>query len=210
MVSRKRRCSLDNKLSAYPRDPTSIHACEQSEHRQQPVAQGNSWYESILSEVGNLVKYDVITKVPRSQVPLGHKIFPTIINFLTKRQRESTPEAEVVDKRKTRICFGGHRMYPGEDFYKVEAFAPVPTWSMIKTQLALTALHGMRLKAFDCTAAYLQTKLDKEIYAAPPKGLMRMLGHPEDTVWRLNRCLYGHPMGAASSSPTSRVMGFAS
>ena len=187
----------NNKLSAYPRDPSSIYECEKSEHWKQPVAQGNSWYESILSEHANLLRYQVVSTVPRSQVPHGHKIFPTIINFLTKRLRESTPEAEVVDKRKTRICFGGHRMYPGADFSKIEAYAPVPTWGLVKTQLALTALHGMRLKAFDCTAAYLQTELDTEIYAAPPKGLMRLLGHPEDTVWRLHRCLYGHPMGAA-------------
>ncbi len=42
-------------------------------------------------------------------------IFPTLINFLTKRKKESTAEKEVIDKRKTRIVFGGHKMTRNKD-----------------------------------------------------------------------------------------------
>ena len=61
----------------------------------------------------------------------------------------------------------------------------------------------MRLKAFDCTAAYLQTPMEREVYASPPPGLIQLLREkgqtdlPSDTVWRLKKCLYGHPLGAA-------------
>ena len=187
------------KLSAYPPDPTSIRKCRESEDWDS-AEQGNSWKESILGEWGNFVRYGVVEPVPRDSVE--GTIFSTVINFLTKRTKDSTPDAPLVDKRKTRICFGGHRCVPGVHFNKQEAYAPVPTWGVVKIQLALTALHGLKLKAFDCTAAYLQTPMEKEVYATPPPGLIRLLNEqgdnlPDDTVWRLKKCLYGHPLGAA-------------
>ena len=183
------------KRTAYPPDPKSISDCKKSVNWQQPVEQGNSWQESILTEVGNFVKYGVYTIVDASQAE-GFEIFPTLINFLTKRTKDSTPEAECIDKRKTRICFGGHKCVLGRDYTKLDAYAPVPNWSTIKLQLALTALHRLKLKAFDCTAAYLQTEIDKELYCRPPPGLMELLGQDKHAIWKLNKALYGYPRGA--------------
>jgi transposase InsO family protein len=183
-----------NKKSAYPTDPQSITGCQRSENWEKPE-QGNSWKESILTEVNNLIKYGVYIVVDASEAT-NKKIFPSLINFLTKRTKDSTPENEKVDKRKTRICFGGHRCVLGEDYTKVDSYAPVPTWSSIKIQLALTALHGMQLKAFDACAAYLQTPIDKEMYVRPPPGLMSMLGKDTSAIWKLRQVLYGYPRGA--------------
>ena len=124
------------KRSAYSPDPKSISECKRSVNWQQPLEQGNSWHESILTEVGNFVKYGVYTIVDASQAE-GFEIFPTLINFLTKRTKDSTPEAECIDKRKTRICFGGHKCVLGRDYTKLDTYAPVPNWSTIKLQLAL-------------------------------------------------------------------------
>lgn len=183
------------KRSAYSPDPKSISECKRSVNWQQPLEQGNSWHESILTEVGNFVKYGVYTIVDASQAE-GFEIFPTLINFLTKRTKDSTPEEERIDKRKTRICFGGHKCILGRDYTKLDAYAPVPNWSTIKLQLALTALHRLKLKAFDCTAAYLQTDIDKELYVRPPPGLMELLGQDKHAIWKLNKALYGYPRGA--------------
>jgi hypothetical protein len=71
--------------------------------------QGNSWYDSIMTEINNLIKYDVFTVVSR-QLTGTVNIFPTLINFLTKRKKESTTEKKVIDKRKMRIVFGDHKM----------------------------------------------------------------------------------------------------
>jgi hypothetical protein len=40
----------------------------------------------------------------------GANIFTTLIKFLTKRKKESAGEKEVIDQRKTRIVFEGHKM----------------------------------------------------------------------------------------------------
>ena len=189
-------------LSAYPADPQSILQCTKSPDWTS-AEQGNTWQESVLSEWGNFKRFDVVESVSQKDVPDTHDILPTIINFLTKRKKDSTPALPVIDKRKTRICLGGHKCIPGVHFERQEAYAPVPTWGVVKLQLALTALHGLKLKAFDATAAYLQTPMEKEVYAKPPKGLIELLNEkgegpfPADTVWRLKKCLYGHPLGAA-------------
>jgi hypothetical protein len=43
----------------------------------------------------------------------------------------------------------------------------------------------MKLKAFDCTAAYLQTEIDKEMYVRPAPGLMSLLGRNQSDVWSM-------------------------
>ena len=186
--------NVTGKKSAYEPDPRTIEQCKASQNWQNPI-QGNSWWDSILSEVENFRKYGVFDVVDAEQAA-GKKVFPSIINFVTKRTKDSTPEREVIDKRKTRICFGGHRCILGQDYTKIDAYAPVPTWGTIKLQLALTALHGLKLKAFDCTAAYLQTEIDKEMYVKPPPGLMTLLGKNNGDIWKLNKAMYGYPRGA--------------
>jgi hypothetical protein len=157
----------------------------------------NTWWQAILTEIANFKNNNVYTIVPKRTVTeRGHTIFPTLINFLTKRTKESTPEREMIDKRKCRIVFAGNRCIPGRDYLKTDAYAPVPGWGVVKLQLALAAIHGLKLKAFDCTAAYLQTPITDEIYCCPPKGLMQLLGENPDDVWKLNRALYGHPLSA--------------
>ena len=186
--------SKEGKKSAYDPDPKSIDQCKSSVNWERP-AQGNSWWESIKSEVENFIRYGVFTIVD-AKAAGANQIFPSVITFVTKRTKDSTPENEIVDKRKTRICFGGHRCILGRDYTKIDAYAPVPTWGTIKLQLALTALHKMKLKAFDCTAAYLQTEIDKEMYVRPPPGLMSLLGRNQSDVWKLNKAMYGYPRGA--------------
>ena len=44
----------------------------------------------------------------------------------------STPEHEEVDKRKCRMCLCGHKAIEGVHYNRIDAYAPVPTWSTIK------------------------------------------------------------------------------
>ncbi len=121
------------------------------------------------------LNFKVFDVVAWEDVPSTERVWQIVVNFLTKRTKESTPERECIDKRKCRVCFGGHHMTAGVHFERAEAYAPVPSWTTIKLQLALTAKHRFGLRAFDCTAAYLQAELKKPLYARPPKGLMSVL-----------------------------------
>ena len=83
-----------------------------------------------------------------------------------------------------------------KDFKPIEAYAPVPSWTVVKLQLALAAIYMLKLKAFDCTAAYLQTPFYFDLYVTPPPGIVKLMQYKPDSVWKLKRALYGHPMSA--------------
>ena len=65
-----------------------------------------------------------------------------------------------------------------------------PAWTTIKLQLALTSKHRMKLRAFDCTAAYLQADLKDPLYVRPPKGLMEAMEQDKNDIWKLKKSLY--------------------
>jgi len=91
------------------------------------------------------------------------------------------------------MCLGGHKAIEGVHYNQIDAYAPVPTWSTIKLQLALTSQHHLQLKAFDCVAAYLQADLKDPLYVHSPKGLMQELSQDPNKTWMLNKALYGWP-----------------
>jgi len=146
-----------------------------------------------MNEIENLKIFDVFKITPLSSVPSGTKIFSIVTGYLTKRTKASTPEHEEVDKRKCRMCLGGHKAIEGVHYNQLDAYAPVCTWSTIKLQLALTSRHHLQLKAFDCVAAYLQADLKDALYVYPPKGLKQELGQDPNNIWMLNKSLYGWP-----------------
>ena len=196
MMSSKKKVQ---KRSAYEPDPITVDDCVKSNNWDSPKA-GNSWKDAILNEIGNFMKFKVFDVIAWENVPTGERVWQIVVTFLTKRTKDSTPEQECIDKRKCRICFGGHHMTAGVHFERTEAYAPVPSWTTIKLQLALTAKHRLGLKAFDCTAAYLQAELKKPLYARPPKGLMSVLqkemgeelGSSASDIWKLRKALYGY------------------
>jgi hypothetical protein len=108
------------KLSAYEADPITVDDCLRSENWETPKA-GNSWKEAILNEIGNLMKFKVFDVISWQDVPTGERVWQIVVNFLTKRTKDSTPERECIDKRKCRVCFGGHHMSAGVHFQGTEA-----------------------------------------------------------------------------------------
>jgi hypothetical protein len=91
-------------------------------------------------------------------------------------------------------------MTSGVHFERTEAYDPVPSWTTIKLQVALTAKHRFGLRVFDCNAAYLQAELKKPLYVRPLKGLISMLqkemggnlGSIVSDIWKLRKVLYGY------------------
>jgi len=188
-----KRAKINAKLSAYdPADLMSLDACKKSDNWEYPK-QGNSWKQAIMNEIDNLKKFDMFKIIPMSSVPSGTKIFSIVTEYLTKRTKASTPEQEEVDKRRCRMCLGEHKAIEGVHYNRIDAYAPVPTWTTVKLQLALTSQHRLQFKAFDCVAAYLQADLKDPLYVYPPKGLIQELGQDPNKLWKLNKALYGWP-----------------
>jgi hypothetical protein len=83
-----------------------------------------------------------------------------------------------------------------KDFNPMETYSPVPSWTVVELQLPLVVIHSLKLKAFDCTTAYLQTPIDFDLYVTSSPGISTLMQYKPDSVWKLNRALYGHPMSA--------------
>jgi hypothetical protein len=97
------------KPSAYTPDPLSITTCISSPNWQTSNHSENTRWEAILNEIANFKKNKVYTIVSkRIAQDSQHNIFPTLIHFLTKRTKHSTPKREMINKRKCRIVFASN------------------------------------------------------------------------------------------------------
>lgn len=70
-------------------------------------------------------------------------------------------------KRKARIVAKGFLQQPGKDFH--ETYAPVARLSSIRTAIALAARNRMNIRQYDVTTAYLNGKLDEEVFMEIPR-----------------------------------------
>ena len=100
----------------------------------------------------------------------------------------------LVKKLKARICVMGNCQIDVDPF---ECYVPVVSWATVRSMLILSVLLGLESVQVDCTSAFCQAKVNRDIYVSQPRGwktLNRMgLAQPfkEDHVMKLNRSLYG-------------------
>jgi len=182
----------NGKLSTNDPDPVSLDACKKLVNWEYPRKR-SSWKQAIMNEIENLKKFDVCKIIPLSSVPSGAKILLIVTGHFIKRTKAGTLEHEEVDKRKCGMCLGSRKAIKGVHYNRIDVYAPVPKWSAIKLQPALTSQHHLQLKAFDCVTAYLQADLKDSLYVYPPKRLMQELGQNPNKIWMLNKALYRLP-----------------
>jgi len=125
-----KRAKVNAKLSAYDPDFMSLDVCKKSVNWEYP-RHGNSRKQAIMNEIENLKKFDMFKIIPLSSISSGAKIFSIATGYVTKRAKASTPEHEKVDKRKCRMCLGGHKAIEGAYYNRIDTPPP--------------CLHGRRL-----------------------------------------------------------------
>ena len=100
--------------------------------------------------------------------------------FRVKRDAHGT-----ISRYKARLVAKGFSQIPGIDYD--ETFAPVVRMETIRLLFALAARYNFDIHVVDVIGAYLNGKLDEEIYMQQPE-----LYHNGTTyVWKLNKALYG-------------------
>jgi hypothetical protein len=91
-------------------------------------------------------------------------------------------------KYKVRLVACGYSQVPGRDFE--ETYAPTASYSSFCTLMHLAAVHNWHIKGIDVENAYLEAKIDKDIYMyLPPEKFTRPNGKPVKV--KLNLSLYG-------------------
>jgi hypothetical protein len=148
-----------------------------AEARSGPHAE--EWERAWKEEINQLVRRRTWILVDR---PNDKPVIPCRPIFKEKLG----PDGDVA-KRKVRLVAGGHKQTKGVDYD--ETFAAAAKMASIRAVLAHAATLDWEIHQIDVVGAYLNAKLEEDIYMEPPEGLL----HPDDgdKVCNLLLGLYG-------------------
>jgi hypothetical protein len=134
------------------------------------------WQIACTEELQSLQDMKVYEEVPR---PPDRKIVDSRWTFKLKRGPEG-----LIERFKGRVVTKGYTQVEGLDYD--EMFAPVVNFTSIHTLLALAAHLDLEIHQVDIKTAFLNGKLNEEIYLRPPPGA----NTDKSLVWHLHRPLY--------------------
>lgn len=135
------------------------------------------WARSIQVEIENLRHNKVWDEaiLPTNAKAIGSKWV-----FRVKRDSQGN-----IVKLKSRLVVKGYRQRYQRDY--TETWAGLPRMTTVRMVVALAAAHNLHIHACDVVAAFLQGKIDLDVYLEPPKGIAVGKGK----VLRLLKAVYG-------------------
>ena len=101
--------------------------------------------------------------------------------------KNKSDEHGTVIRNKSRLVAQGYTPIEGVDFD--ETFAPVARLESIRILLAIASHLNFKLYQMDVKSAFLNGKLQEEVYVEQPKGFIDP--HRPNDVYKLKRALYG-------------------
>jgi hypothetical protein len=115
-----------------------------------------------------------------TELPQNRKLIRTTWVF----KRKYNPDGSI-EKYKARLCAKGFTQVQGVDY--TDTFSPVPQPSSLRVVLAVATQLGLSLHQYDVESAFLNGKLDEELYMAQPEGFDDGSGR----VCKLSKAIYG-------------------
>jgi hypothetical protein len=143
-----------------------------------PEEERKLWHKAALDEIQALIENGTFDLV---QLPPGRKAIGSRWVFKVKKNADGS-----IERLKGRLVAQGFSQRPGFDF--TETFAPTPKWAALRAILALAALEDLHLESVDISSAFLNGKLEEEVYMRQPEGFVEK---GKDWVWHLQKSLYG-------------------
>ena len=137
------------------------------------------WVKAMEKEMKSLQENEVwdLVELPRGRKPVGSKwVF-----------KVKTDEDGNVERYKARLVAQGFTQKFGADYD--ETFCPVVRLESIRTLIALSVQHGFQLHQVDVTTAFLNGKLEEEVFMKQPEGFVAK--GQEHLVCQLKKSLYG-------------------
>ena len=102
-------------------------------------------------------------------------------------KRKRYPEGRI-RKYKARFCVRGDRQKFGFDYD--ETYAPVVQWSTVRMLLTLTMKLGLKTKQVDYSNAFVQAKINGDVYCELPEEFSVNGAGSSEYVLKLERSLY--------------------
>ena len=149
----------------------------------QAMASSNrvEWKKACDAEFRSLIEHDVFELV---ELPPGRKAIGCRWVFRSKHDKNG-----VLERRKARCVAKGYTQEKDIDYQ--ETFAPVMRLDSLRILLALVANWDYELEQMDVTTAFLNGKLEDELYMEQPEGYVKVGEHGRKLVCRLKKSLYG-------------------
>ena len=153
-------------------EPRTIDEALKGDHAKEWKAAADSEYDSLMAnETWELV-----------ELPEGHKAIGC--KWVFKVKYGSHGKAE---RFKGRLVAKGYAQKYGIDYE--ETFSPVVRFTSIRSLLAFAVQNDMLIHQMDVVTAFLNGKLDEEIYMEQPEGYV--IAGKENLVCKLKKSLYG-------------------
>lgn len=147
-----------------------------------------NWQEALKEPVWQEAMKEELSAIERNQtwelVNLPAAKHPISVKWVFKVKRQ--PDGSIV-KHKARLVARGFLQKEGVDY--TEVYAPVARMETIRLVIALASSRNWPLCQMDVKSAFLNGRLDEEVYVLQPPGF-EMRGQ-EQKVYRLHKALYG-------------------
>ena len=142
-------------------------------------AESSRWKAAMTEEYNSLTSHQTweLVDLPEGKNLVGCK-------WVYKTKRNAFGE---IDRFKARLVAQGFSQQHGVDFDEV--FAPVARYKSIRSLLAVANQLDMEVHQMDVVSAFLNGKLEEEIYMKQPEGFVDQ--NNSDKVCRLKASLYG-------------------
>jgi hypothetical protein len=128
----------------------------------------------------------VLTKKKWDEIPLGTKLFPSMMRFVLKMD-----ENNEIKKAKARWCFRGDKQV--HHLHYEDASANCPRWSTIRLFMADAAKLGRKIKVGDVTGAFLKgtDPNGRTLWMRAPPGLAEYDENGKEYVYQVHGNMYG-------------------
>ncbi len=142
-------------------------------------ADSQKWKEAMKSEYDSLIRNETwkLVSLPKDRKAIGNKWV-----YKIKRNADGS-----VERYKARLVCKGFSQKEGIDY--TETFSPVARYTSVRTVLAVTNQLGLHIHQMDVKTAFLNGKLEEELYMVQPEGFVEE--GKEHLVCKLERSLYG-------------------
>jgi len=171
--SREKKPSTKSRIYAVGIDPD--HPTD-AQARSSPVAY--EWAKARAREREQLEKYQVFTRIDKSEIPKGTKIVDTKWVYLVKRRADGS-----IEKYKARKVERGFTQEAGVNYD--ETYAQMMRPETLKILLVIALHRDWAIRQWDVVAAYLQALLKHDIYITDVNE------QGETEYWKLDKALYG-------------------
>jgi hypothetical protein len=137
------------------------------------------WKEAVRSEMDSIISNGTWEVVDR---PYGCKPIGCKWVFKKKIRHDGT-----IERYKARLVAKGYTQKEGEDFF--DTYSPVTRLTTIRVLISLAASYGLTIHQMDFKTAFLNRKLEEEIYMDQPYGFIA--NGQEGKACKLLKSLYG-------------------